>query len=92
MLTAGDSNVPALTTRMAFWALRVVHEHGVLVLRASSDNVAKYGVGDVNRVVRRSAGTPLLLGSSSFPRLVGPRRSLGEHPYVESYLRVANAP
>jgi hypothetical protein len=38
LLTFGDSNVPALTTRMAFWTLRLGHEHGVLVLRALLDN------------------------------------------------------
>ena len=41
LLTAEDSKVSALTTRMVFLTLRVVqHELGVLVLRAPLGNVS----------------------------------------------------
>jgi hypothetical protein len=53
LLTVGDSKVPALAMRMAFWTLRVVHGHGVLVLRAPLDNESTAWVMCyVNRGVR----------------------------------------
>ena len=86
LLTVGDLNFPALTMRMAFVTLRAFHEHGSLMVRASSDNLSTAWV-----MYTVSFGEPCKpLGSSSFPRLVGPRSSLGEHPYLERYFRMVN--